>query len=186
VHWRASLVAALGLLALAGSRGVPLPERWTEARAGWLYRSAQIRAGDAEAVLRARRIDLVIDLTDEPWSAARDAEQRAARALGIRYLHAPVPPVHDVAVRSYATAVAAIAGAHARGERVLVHCKVGYRRSASAVALYARLVERAPAHAAYRELFRHADRSSRWQPAYIRFLERNLAEIRARSGPHAA
>jgi protein-tyrosine phosphatase len=146
-----------------------------------LYRSAQIPAQDEGSVLRAQRIDLVIDLTDEPWSRERDAEQRAARALGIRHLHLPVPPRRDEAVRSYAAAVHAINLAHARGERVLVHCKVGYRRSASVIALYTRLAEGAPAPAAYRELYRYAGASSRWQPGDERFLERKLAEILARA-----
>jgi protein-tyrosine phosphatase len=156
-----------------------MPERWTEARAGWLFRSAQIPARDVESVLRAKRIDLVIDLTDEESSPERTAEVEATRALGIRHLHLPVPPKHDRAVQSYGEAVQAIEAAHERGERVLVHCKVGYRRSASVIALYSRLAEGAPADVAYRELYRYADSTSRWQDGYIRFLEKNLDAIRA-------
>lgn len=176
MRWRALLVVVLGLLAIDASRG--LPERWTEARSGWLYRSAQIPAADVREVLRAEQIDLVIDLTSEATSDARDAEVEAAHALGIHYLHLPVPPVRDVAVRSYAAAVHAIAEAHARNERVLVHCKVGYRRSASTIALYGRLVEGQSAEVAYRELYRYADDTSKWQTGFARFLERNLDEIR--------
>lgn len=185
MRWRALLVAVLGLVAINASRGASLPERWTEARAGWLYRSAQIPAEDVADVLRTQHIDLVIDLTDEPSSVARDSEQAAARTLGIQYLHLPVPPEHDVAVHSYAEAVRAITLAHAQHERVLVHCKVGYRRSASTIALYARIAEGAPADIAYRELYRYADATSRWQQGYVRFLERNLEEIRARAAAPA-
>ena len=179
------LAVALAALTLVSLNRSPLPRRWTEVREGWLFRSAQISAATVERVLREQRINLVIDLTDEPDDPDFAAEAIAARALGIRYLHAPVPQgagdalVSD-AIVSYAHAVAAIAQAHAKGETVLVHCEIGHRRSAAAIALYARLVEHQPPEVAYRELYRYADARAAWQPGMQAFLEQNLPELGAR------
>jgi protein-tyrosine phosphatase len=173
-------IALFGLALVSATPGARRPERWTEARAGWLFRSALVPAGDVADLLRAERIDLIVDLTDEHQNEARDAERRAAHELGVRYLHLPVPREREVALASYAGAVHALAEAHARGERVWVHCQVGYRRSAAAIALYARLIEGAPREVAYRELFRYADETSRWQSDYESFLERNLDDLRGR------
>jgi protein-tyrosine phosphatase len=170
----------LALLAVAIGWGVfgsaPQPRRWLEVRPGWLYRSAQIPRSDVTAVLREHRIDTVIDLTDEPNDRDRDAEQAATQTLGIRYLHIPVSPGKGQ-VDAYARVVTAIAQAHERGERVLVHCNLGHRRSAAAIALYARLIERAPPSVAYQELMRFADPKANWQTDVQQYLERHLAEI---------
>lgn len=192
MHLTKDEIARLGSLLLATAIGLgvfggaPQPKRWTEVRPGWLFRSAQIPRGDAAVVLRERRIGTVVDLTSEPTDPDREAEASAARALGVRYLHIPVSPGRQRQVDAFARAVAAIAQAHQRGERVLVHCNLGHRRSASAVALYARLIEREPADVAYRELVRYADPHAPWQADVREFLERNLAEIELRVRAHLA
>jgi protein-tyrosine phosphatase len=156
-----------------------MPDRWTEARPGWLYRSGQIPASDVAEVLRAERIDVVLDLTDDTPDRTRDAEQAAAEKLGIRYLHLPVVHPQPVVIANLATAVAEIERARRRGDRVLVHCTYGHRRSAAALALYARLIEHEPEHVAYAEFSRYSDADSNWSAGVIRFLDRNMDEIRA-------
>lgn len=156
-----------------------MPRRWTEVRPGWLYRSGQISADDVAEVLREQRIDVVIDLTNEHPDPARAAEELAARDLRIRYVHLPVAIEPEIALRSYARVVSEIALARSRGKRVLVHCELGYRRSAAAVALYLRLIEGASADVAYLELLRYADGTSRWAGGARSFLEQNLPQISA-------
>ncbi len=177
------LVAGLGFGAFGET---PLPARWAEVRPGWLFRSRQIPAANVEAVLRNQRIDVVIDLSDDPVDPTRDAEAAAARTLGIRYLHFPVSSGAARQVDGFSRAVAGIAQAHARGERVLVHCKLGYRRTAMAIALYARIVEKFEPQAAYGELSRFQDASSDWHADARAFLERHLGAIEARVGPELA
>ena len=180
---RPALRIALGaaVVCLAAAAGFRLfdrtPERWTEARKGWLYRSSQIPASDVESVLRDRKIDLVLDLTDLGSDARQDAERAAAARLGIRYLHLPVQQPRERVVANLAAAVAEIDRAHKRGERVLVHCTYGYRRSATALALYARLIEQEPAHIAYAELTRYSNADSKWSAEAISFVEKNMDEI---------
>ena len=175
-----ALAVVIAAVILTSVYRSPLPRRWTEVREGWLYRSAQISAGSVAKVLHDERINLVIDLTDDVKDPDFEAEATAARALGVRYLHAPVSPNQDEAIAGYAHAVAAIAQAHARGDRVLVHCELGIRRSAAAVALYARLVEHEPPEVAYRELYRRADARAAWQAGMQAFLEENLPALKAR------
>ncbi|MFI5316014.1 MAG: dual specificity protein phosphatase family protein [Myxococcota bacterium] len=172
------LVAGATLLTrLHGASG--LPNRWTEARTGWLYRSAQMPARGVADVLREQHIDVVVDLTDEEVDAARNAEQAAAEKLGIRYLHLPVAQPKSVLIANLSRAVAEIDRAHRRGERVLVHCAYGHRRSAAALALYARLIEHEPPHIAYAEFARYAEADSNWSQGVLTFLEDNLDEIKA-------
>ena len=171
------VAAAAPLTRFLGSSD--LPSRWTEARPGWLYRSAQIPGRDVAGVLQKQRIDLVLDLTDEQTDSARSAEQAAAEKLGIRYLHLPVAQPKSVVIANLARAVAEIDLAHRRGERVLVHCTYGHRRSAAALALYARLIEHEPPHIAYAELARYAEADSNWSHGVVEFLDKNMDEIAA-------
>jgi protein-tyrosine phosphatase len=157
--------------------GSSLPNRWTEARAGWLYRSGQIPKRDVADVLRDQRIDVVIDLTDDERDATRDAEKAAAEKLGIRYLHLPVGHPQSAVIENLANAVAQIELARRRGDRVLVHCEYGHRRSAAALALYARIVEHEPRDVAYAEFSRYSEPDSNWSQTVSRFLDRNLDEI---------
>ncbi len=191
LHDRRVLAAgALCLLALAAvTTGVlplahlpgswSLPGRWTEARPGWLFRSGQIPAADVADVLHEMRIDVVLDLTDDTPDRVRDAEQAAAEKLGIRYLHLPVVQPRSVVISNLATAVAEIERGRQRGDRVLVHCTYGHRRSAAALALYARLIEHEPAHVAFAEFARYAEADSTWSRDAQRFIERNIDEVRA-------
>jgi protein-tyrosine phosphatase len=182
--WIAGLAAAALVLALVAARpfaGPPLPDRWREARAGWLYRSAQIPPGDVEEFLRNERIDVILDLSSEEVDPLRDAEAAASRELGIRYYHLPVDRTGqgDTRVQNLAKAVAEIERAHLRGDRVWLHCAVGHRRSAAAFALYARLIEKEPPHIAYAELTRWAEPDSTWAPDMQRWIEKHYAELEA-------
>jgi protein-tyrosine phosphatase len=155
------------------------PDNWTEVRPGWLYRSGRIAPGAVADVLRDKRIDVVLDLTDETKDDdARAAERAAAESLGIRYFNFPVAQSRSVALSSFARAVAEIERARQRGDRVLVHCRYGHRRSAAAIALYARLIEHEPPHVAYTELVRYAGPDSHWSDDVRSYLERHLAEVR--------
>jgi protein tyrosine phosphatase (PTP) superfamily phosphohydrolase (DUF442 family) len=186
---RVLVALALCVLAAATATGVlPLshllgfharPERWTEARPGWLFRSGQIPAADVADVLHDRRIDVVLDLTDDTPDKVRDAEQAAAEKLGIRYLHLPVEQPRSVVIANLATAVAEIERGRQRGDRVLVHCTYGHRRSAAALALYARIIEHEPPHVAYAEFARYADADSTWSRGAQSFIEKNLEDVRA-------
>ena len=192
-HYRRRAIA-VAVLCLAGAVGAyagvihfshlpgvwRVPQRWTEARAGWLYRSGQIPPSDVADVLRAERIDVVLDLTDDTPDHVRDAERVAAEKLGIRYLHLPVVQPKRTVIENLSTAVVEMELARRRGERVLVHCTFGHRRSATALVLYARLIEREPKHVAFAEFTRFTDPDSTWSDDVIRFLEKNEDAIRAR------
>ncbi|HTO08498.1 MAG TPA: dual specificity protein phosphatase [Myxococcota bacterium] len=172
----------VGLVAAASSHlpGIyRTPDRWTEARKGWLFRSAQIPASDVEQVLRAQKIDLVLDLTDAAPDPLQDAEARAAQRLGIRYLHLPVQHPRERVIENLAAAVTEIDRAHKAGQRVLVHCTYGHRRSATALALYARLIEQEPPHIAFAELTRFSEADSKWSHDAITWVDKNMDAIAA-------
>lgn len=174
------LIGAVLLFALIAARpfaGPPLPDRWREARAGWLYRSAQIAPGDVEEFLRNERIDTILDLSSEDIDPLRDAETVASRELGIRYFHLPVEK--GTKIDNLAKAVAEIERARRRGDRVWLHCAVGHRRSAAAFVLYARLIEHEPPHIAYAELTKWAEPDSMWAPAMQEWIERHYDELDA-------
>ena len=183
------LVAVLGLAAAVAPKGFlpwprlpgmhELPDRWTEARKGWLYRSAQIPPHDVEDVLRAQKIGVVIDLTDDDGDPGKAAEAAAAADLGIRYMHLPVQHPRERVIENLANAVAEIAKAHERGDRVLVHCTYGHRRSSTTLALYARLIEHEPKHVAFAELTRYSEADSMWSGDVITWLEKHSDEIEA-------
>src|SRR5262245_19501510 len=110
--WRVLSIAGFACLLAAGApmlTHIPgiwsTPERWTEARKGWLYRSAQIPPSDVKDVLRSERIDVVLDLTDDTPDPVRDAERAAAESLGLRYLHLPVVLPREKKIESLARAV---------------------------------------------------------------------------------
>src|SRR5262245_47003629 len=91
--WGGALCGVALAAALVAARPfarAPLPDRWREARAGWLYRSAQIDPGDVEQFLRNEKIDTILDLSSEDVDPLRDAETAASQRLGIRYYHLPV------------------------------------------------------------------------------------------------
>src|SRR5262249_57941695 len=91
--WGGALCGAALAAVLVAARPfgrAPLPDRWREARPGWLYRSAQIDPGDVEQFLRNQRIDTILDLSSEDLDPLREAETEASHKLGIRYYHLPV------------------------------------------------------------------------------------------------
>src|SRR5262249_3162663 len=67
--WAWSLLGGAALVAvLVAARPFgrsPLPDRWREARAGWLYRSAQIDPRDVEPFLREPKIQTILDLSSQ-------------------------------------------------------------------------------------------------------------------------
>jgi protein tyrosine phosphatase (PTP) superfamily phosphohydrolase (DUF442 family) len=156
-----------------------LPDNWTEARKGWLFRSGEIPAADAANVLRSERIGTVLDLTDADHDAGSGAERAAAEQLGVRYVHLPVAQPREAVLANLARAVAEIERARERGDRVLVHCQYGHRRSAAALALYARIVEREPPDVAYTEFTRYSEPDSSWSQGVRQMLEANLPALRA-------
>jgi protein tyrosine phosphatase (PTP) superfamily phosphohydrolase (DUF442 family) len=183
-----ALVAALLLLAAAPFAaprvarwfGVShLPDNWTEARKGWLFRSGEIPAADAANVLRSEHIGTVLDLTDADHDSGSGAERAAAEKLGVRYVHLPVAQPREAVLANLARAVAEIERARLRGDRVLVHCQYGHRRSAAALALYARIVEREPPDVAYTEFTRYSEADSSWSQGVRQLLEDNLPFLRA-------
>jgi len=185
-----SLALAIALfLLVAGPFAVPrierwlgvsrLPDNWTEARKGWLFRSGEIPAADAANVLRSERIGTVLDLTDADHDAGSGTERAAAEKLGVRYLHLPVAQPKEAVLANLARAVAEIERARRRGDRVLVHCQYGHRRSAAALALYARIVEREPPDVAYTEFTRYSEADSSWSQGVRQMLEDNLPALRA-------
>ena len=156
-----------------------LPDNWTEARKGWLFRSGEIPAADAANVLRSERIGTVLDLTDADHDSGSGAERAAAEKLGVRYVHLPVAQPRDAVLANLARAVAEIERARQRGDRVLVHCQYGHRRSAAALALYARIIEREPPDVAYTEFTRYSEADSSWSQGVRQMLEENLPALRA-------
>src|SRR5262249_46494495 len=83
-------------------------------------------------------------------------------------------------ITNLAAAVTEIDRAHRRGERVLVHCTYGHRRSSTALALYARLIEQEPPHVAYAELTRFSEADSKWSGDALIWLDRNYDAIAAK------
>ena len=156
-----------------------LPDNWTEARKGWLFRSGEIPAADAANVLRSEHIGTVLDLTDADHDSGSGAERAAAEKLGVRYVHLPVAQPREAVLANLARAVAEIERARLRGDRVLVHCQYGHRRSAAALALYARIVEREPPDVAYTEFTRYSEADSSWSQGVRQLLEDNLPFLRA-------
>ena len=176
----AAAAALTGVWPLSHLPGVwSVPGRWTEARPGWLFRSGQIPASDVADVLREERIDVVIDLTDDSPDKLRDSEAAAAQRLGIRYMHLPVMHPKERLFDSLSTAVAEIELARRRGDRVLVHCTYGHRRSAAALALYARIIEHEPRHVAFAEFTRYSDADSTWSDGVMNLLDRNMDDVAA-------
>jgi len=183
-----ALLAALCVLAAAPIAAPPLarwfgvsrlPDNWTEARKGWLFRSGEIPAADAANVLRSERVGTVLDLTDADHDAGSGAERAAAQKLGVRYVHLPVAQPREAVLANLARAVAEIERARQRGDRVLVHCQYGHRRSAAALALYARIIEREPPDVAYTEFTRYSEADSSWSQGVRQMLEDNLPALRA-------
>ena len=171
---RTVLVLALLLLAsllLALGR---VPRRLREVEPGWLYRSGQLHPNVVRGTLDSLDIDVVIDLTPA-GSDKRPAELEAVRALGIDWLNFPLDGDGTGDIASYAGAVAALDAAHHQGQRVLVHCFKGVRRTGGVLAAYLTLVEGAPPERALGELQRFV--SGEHESIALDFLDQNLPEL---------
>ena len=100
------------------SRAPPLPDRWREARAGWLYRSAQIAPGDVERVpaQRAHRHD---PRPAAPRTSTRCATPSAPRRASSASATSTCPSRSGTKrSTNLAKAVAEIERARRRGDRV--------------------------------------------------------------------
>src|SRR5262245_59553360 len=160
IGWTAGMLALLTLFFWAWNSS-PLklkdrvfPKQLAEVYPGFLYRSGQIAPNLIEDTLRDLGIDLIVDLSGERLDEAQLVERETARRLGIRYVAFTLSGSGTGAIDQYAGAVEAIARAQTRGERVLVHCRAGDRRTGGVIAAYQMLVRGEPYARARSELAR--------------------------------
>ena len=116
-------------------------------------------------------------------SADQLAEEAACRAAGIEHLRFPLAGDGTGAVEHYAGAIAAIAKAHAMGQKVLVHCSSGSRRAGGVIAAYFLWVEREgerKSAAEARAEIERVDGDDATSERLITFLDENAAAIGAR------
>ena len=150
---------------------------------GFLYRSGQIAPGLIERTLRDLRIDTILDLSHDRGGRdpAQVAEAETARRLGVARVRAPLGGSGRGELREYARAVATLANARRNGDRVLVHCRAGDRRTGAVIAAYYLLTRPQPeaVTAARRELD-HFARSPADQSGLTDFLDQSLPLIAAR------
>jgi protein-tyrosine phosphatase len=142
----------------------------------WLYRSGQLAPNLVESTLAKLKIDVIVDLTHpSDKDAVRAAELHAANQLGIAHLSFPLDGDGTGDLDHYVGAVAAIARAERGGQRVLVHCVAGDRRTSGVIAAYQMLVRGEPAERAVREIGRFGSASP--SAPLVRFLDENLERI---------
>jgi tyrosine-protein phosphatase SIW14 len=165
----AVLALALLLVLMLQSR----PRRLYEVEPGWLYRSGQLTPDLVERTLRTLDVDVIVDLT--PDRGKRAAEVAAARSLGITWKNYELRGDGTGDISSYAGAIAAIDAAHRNGQRVLVHCYAGIRRTGGVLAAYLMLVEGASAQRGLAELQRFVEGES--ESVALSYLEEHLPEL---------
>ena len=131
-----------------------LPKRFAVVEEGFLYRSAQISPRLIEGVLVDNEIDRVVWLVGyDDTRPEHVAERETIDRLGLDLLNFAglrgngTGPVHE-----YVEAITAVARTKQAGERVLVHCAAGTRRTAGVIALYMVLVEGRSTEEAYGQL----------------------------------
>ena len=121
-----------------------------------LLRGAQ-PGREAYAELRARGVDCVVDLRDDPEAWAKTEATRA----GLRYVNLPLDdkstPTDEAARRFLAIVTRKLE----RGRTVYVHCAGGRHRTGSMIAVYRIAVDGWTADEAYREM-KSYDYSSRF------------------------
>jgi protein-tyrosine phosphatase len=142
----------------------------------FLYRAGQIDL--IEGTLRDRGIEVIVDLTGENGDLAQRTEREAARELNIDYKVFTLGGSGVGAIDQYVGAVEAIARASDEGQRVLVHCRAGDRRTGGVIAAYQILVRGEPAERAVVELERFA-RKPLDDSLLLPFLLENLDDIAA-------
>lgn len=154
------------------------PKHLVQVYPDWLYRSGQISPGLIEPTLRRLGIDVVVDLTYDLGGAdaAQVEEQRSVRELGIQRVNFPLGGSGVGAIESYVGAVSEIARAEREGQRVLVHCRAGDRRTGGVIAAYQLLVRGESVERAYQELGLFA-RKPLGESRLLEYLDENLPEI---------
>lgn len=160
-----------------------IEKRYAEVEAGALDRSGQLSRHLIAEALARHRIAVVVDLTEAIGSADQLAEEAACRAAGIEHLRFPLAGDGTGAVEHYAGAIAAIAKAHAMGQKVLVHCSSGSRRAGGVIAAYFLWVEREgerKSAAEARAEIERVDGDDATSERLITFLDENAAAIGAR------
>lgn len=156
------------------------PKHLVEVEPGRLYRSGQIAANLIGPTLDELKIDLILDLSHDRGDhyPAQAAEKRAAAERGIERVNVPLRGSGFGSAADYAKAVGTLARAQERGQRVLVHCRAGDRRTGGVIAAYQLLIQGRSADEARRELERFARRSPD-ESGLVTFLDRTLPEVSA-------
>jgi len=157
------------------------PKNLAEVERGWLYRSGQIRPNLIEGTLRDLDIDVIVDLTEDRGrhDEMQLAEKAAAKKLDIPIRRFPMNGSGIGSVDDYAAAIAVIDRAHREGERVLVHCRAGDRRTGGVIAAYQMLVRGESPQEAREELDRFS-RNPGDDSKLVRFLGEHLDDIARR------
>jgi protein tyrosine/serine phosphatase len=185
VRKRLALAAALLLAAIVAVnheqvtalRDRFIPKRWGVVVEGKIYRSGQISQYLVKEVLRAHRIQTVVDLTfDNPEDVNHQAEIAAIAELGIARKLCPLDSDGTGDAHIYAQAVAVVAASARQDKPVLVHCVAGAQRTGGVVALYRLLVEgQSPANVLQEmQKYKYDPRRS---PRLQEYLNSHIAEI---------
>lgn len=152
------------------------PKRFGVVDAGLVFRSGQISPRLIKQVLEEHKIKTIVDLQGEKHDAAHDAEQQAARELGINYYRYPLSGDGTGKIEHYAEALQTLVNSEKAGKPVLVHCSAGTQRTGVAVAYYQMLIENKPPVVAYREMQKYG-----WSPTHDakaeRYINSHMSEL---------
>ncbi len=160
-------------------RDLVQPRRLAEVYPGFLYRSGQISPFLIERTLRDLDIDVIVDLTGPRGDEAQQREREVAARLGLAYHNFTLSGSGTGEVGEYVGALEVIARAEAAGQRVLVHCRAGDRRTGGVIAAYQTLVRREPWSRALVEIERF-NRKPLDQSRLLPYLHGNLATMQRR------
>jgi protein tyrosine/serine phosphatase len=132
------------------------PRHLAEVYPGFLYRSGQIAPHLIESTLRDLQIDVIVDLNGQRGDQDHEqkTEQETAQRLGIAYHNFALGGSGTGELSEYVGALEVIARADTAGQRVLVHCRAGDRRTGGVVAAYQAIVRREPPSTVLAELGR--------------------------------
>jgi hypothetical protein len=155
-------------------------KRFVAVEPGFLYRSGQISEHLIRGVLEENRIGAIVALQHyDVRREAHRAQRRAGQELGIEQLNLHLRGNGTGDPANYVEAIAAIQRHRVAGERVLVHCAAGVRRTAAVIAAYQVLVEGVRPELAGQELLRFTSAASLARSPLIPFLNDHMDEIAA-------
>ena len=152
------------------------PRQLAEVYPGFLYRSGQIAPNLIEQTLDDLGIDVIVDLSGDRGDRAQEVEREVAARRGVAYHSFALRGNGTGAVDEYVGAIEAIARAEAAGERVLVHCRAGDRRTGGVLSAYQMLVRGESRARATAELGRFAPRSF-WRQQWAALRKGRFAEL---------